>query len=228
MKSTKLMLITILCLILSSLSGCKKDIVESLLKNNSYVECIINSKCARGEGLRTMFEAPTSFHMNYSYYDDGSFTFNIAKGINDKEGGNYRIYISVTQKGLPQLGEKYYFKEHIDNNGPFDFEDECYIASIEVTPYLYQCSDTTLIPKSIRKKKIILKTDIVNKGYIEFTNINVDKGEIFGLFNFETEVTSKRVPQASYKASVTEGKFEGYNIERNRTFYTSGLFDYIL
>ena len=57
---------------------------------------------------------------------------------------------------------------------------------------------------------------------------NVDKGEIFGLFNFETEVTSKRVPQASYKASVTEGKFEGYNIERNRTFYTSGLFDYIL
>ena len=36
------MLITILCLILSSLSGCKKDIVESLLKNNSYVECIIN------------------------------------------------------------------------------------------------------------------------------------------------------------------------------------------
>ena len=42
------------------------------------------------------------------------------------------------------------------------------------------------------------------------------------------EVTSKRVPQASYKASVTEGKFEGYNIERNRTFYTSGLFDYIL
>ena len=117
---------------------------------------------------------------------------------------------------------------NIDNNGPFDFEDECYIASIEVTPYLYQCSDTTLIPKSIRKKKIILKTDIVNKGYIEFTNINVDKGEIFGLFNFETEVTSKRVPQASYKASVTEGKFEGYNIERNRTFYTSGLFDYIL
>ena len=115
------MLITILCLILSSLSGCKKDIVESLLKNNSYVECIINGKCARGEGLRTMFEAPTSFHMNYSYYDDGSFTFNIAKGINDKEGGNYRIYISVTQKGLPQLGEKYYFKEHIDNNGPFDF-----------------------------------------------------------------------------------------------------------
>ena len=80
MKSTKLMLITILCLILSSLSGCKKDIVESLLKNNSYVECIINGKCARGEGLRTMFEAPTSFHMNYSYYDDGSFTFNIAKG----------------------------------------------------------------------------------------------------------------------------------------------------
>ena len=106
MKSTKLMLITILCLILSSLSGCKKDIVESLLKNNSYVECIINGKCARGEGLRTMFEAPTSFHMNYSYYDDGSFTFNIAKGINDKEGGNYRIYICLADRFIAWLDWK--------------------------------------------------------------------------------------------------------------------------
>ena len=63
---------------------------------------------------------------------------------------------------------------------------------------------------------------------VDDVSFQIHKGEIFGLFNFETEVTSKRVPQASYKASVTEGKFEGYNIERNRTFYTSGLFDYIL
>ena len=98
------MLITILCLILSSLSGCKKDIVESLLKNNSYVECIINGKCARGEGLRTMFEAPTSFHMNYSYYDDGSFTFNIAKGINDKD-----IYFCHS-KGTTAIGREILFQ----------------------------------------------------------------------------------------------------------------------
>lgn len=51
-----------------------------------------------------MFEAPTNFHMNYSYYDDGSFTFNIDKGVNDKEGGNYRIYISVTQKHYRNWG----------------------------------------------------------------------------------------------------------------------------
>lgn len=228
MKTIQLMYITILYLILFSLSSCKKDIGESLFENKSYVECNINGKYARGEGLRKMFEAPTSFHMNYSYYDDGSFTFNIAKGINDKEGGNYRIYISVTQDKLPQLNEKYYFKEKIDNNGPFDFEDKCYIASIEVIPYLYQCSDTTLIPESIRKKKIILKTDVVKEGHIEFTKIDIDKGEISGVFRFEAEVTSKRIPQASYKASITEGKFEGFNIERNRTFYTSGLFDYIL
>lgn len=68
----------------------------------------------------------------------------------------------------------------------------------------------------------------MKEGYIEFTNIDIDKGEISGLFEFETEVTSKRVPQASYKASVTEGKFVGHDIERNRTFYTPGLFDYIL
>lgn len=166
MNSTQLMQITILCLVLSSLSGCKKDIVELILKNNSYVECTINGKYARGEGLRKMFDAPTSFHMNYSYYDDGSFTFNIDKGINDKEGGNYRIHISVTQNTLPQLGVKYYFKKQIDNNDPFDFEDKSYIASIEVIPYLYQCSDTTLIPKNIRKRKIILRTNIVKEGYI--------------------------------------------------------------
>lgn len=215
-------------LVLCSFAGCKKDVVDSLFKNNSYIECNINGKYARGEGLRKMFEAPTSFHMNYSYYDDGSFTFNIDKGVDDKEGGNYRIYISVTQKTLPELGERYYFKDQIDNNGPFEFEEQCYIASIEVIPYLYQCSDTTLIPESIRKKKIILKTNIVKDGYIEFTKIDIDKGEISGLFKFEAEVISKRVPQASYKASITEGKFDGYGIERNRTFYMPGLFDYIL
>lgn len=78
------------------------------------------------------------------------------------------------------------------------------------------------------KKKIILKTDIVQEGYIEFTKIDIDKGEISGLFNFKAEVTSKCVPQASYKAIIKEGKFEGYNLERSRTFYTPGLFDYIL
>lgn len=220
--------ITILYLLLHSLISCKKDVVESIFKNKSYVECTINGKYAKGEGLRKMFEAPTSFHMNYSYYDDESFTFNIAKGINDIEGGNYRLYISVTQKSLPELGKQYYFKKQIDNNGPFEFENECYIASLEVIPYLYQCSDTTLIPESIRKKKIILKTDIIKSGYIEFTNIDIDKGEISGLFQFEAEVISKRVPQASYKALVRDGKFEGYNIERNRTFYIPGLFDYIM
>lgn len=227
-KTRILFYLLIYPLIVCSFTGCKKDVVDSLFKNNSYIECNINGKNARGEGLRKMFEAPTNFHMNYSYYDDGSFTFNIDKGVNDKEGGNYRIYISVSQKTLPELGERYYFKKQIDNSGPFEFEDKCYIASIEVIPYLYQCSDTTLIPESVRKKKIILKTDIVQEGYIEFTKIDIDKGEISGLFNFKAEVTSKCVPQASYKAIIKEGKFEGYNLERSRTFYTPGLFDYIL
>ena len=73
-----------------------------------------------------------------------------------------------------------------------------------------------------------MKKVVGNVKAVDDVSFQIHKGEIFGLFNFETEVTSKRVPQASYKASVTEGKFEGYNIERNRTFYTSGLFDYIL
>ena len=56
-------------------------------------------------------------------------------------------------KNITGTGERYYFKKQIDNSGPFEFEDKCYIASIEVIPYLYQCSDTTLIPENIRKKE---------------------------------------------------------------------------
>lgn len=84
-KTRILFYLLIYPLIVCSFTGCKKDVVDSLFKNNSYIECNINGKNARGEGLRKMFEAPTNFHMNYSYYDDGSFTFNIDKGVNDKE-----------------------------------------------------------------------------------------------------------------------------------------------
>ena len=31
------------------------------------------------------------------------------------------------------------------------------------------------------------------------------------------------VPEATYKASVTQGKFEGRSIERERTYYGEGL-----
>ena len=96
-----------------------------------------------------------------------------------------------------------------------------------MTPFLYQCADTSLLPREIRKKRIVLKTNIVKSGYIEFTKIDIDKGAIFGLFSFEAKGTSLQVPEASYNAVVTEGKFEGYHIERDRTFYTPGLFDII-
>ena len=101
--------------------------------------------------------------MNYSYYDDGSFTFNIDKGVNDKEGGNYRIYISVTQKTLPELGERYYFKKQIDNSGPFEFEDKCYIASIEVFRICINVRHNTY-PRKYQEEEIILKTDVVKRG----------------------------------------------------------------
>lgn len=227
MDSTRLIHILIAYLVLFSFISCKKEKLESLFKNKSFIECNINGKFVRGEGLRKAFDAPSNFHMNYSYDEDETFTFNINKSVQDKEGWDYRVYLSVTQKALPQLGERYYFKKQIDNNGPFIFEDKCYIASIEVTPFLYQCADTSLLPREIRKKRIVLKTNIVKSGYIEFTKIDIDKGEIFGLFSFEAKGTSLQVPEASYNAVVTEGKFEGYHIERDRTFYTPGLFDII-
>lgn len=228
MKSTQLTHITMLFLLVSALSGCKKDIQEwfkSLYKNKSYVECNINGKYARGEGLRELFDPPGETYMDYSYGDDSSFTFNIEKYVVDKDGEGYKIRISVSQKTLPRLGERYYFKNQIYNDSLYEFEDKCYMASVEVTPYLYECSDTTLIPKNLRKGHIILITDIVQKGYIEFTRIDIDEAIIAGLFEFEAEVTSRNVPQASYKASVTKGRFEGINMERVRKFYITVLFD---
>ena len=41
-------------LIVCSFTGCKKDVVDSLFKNNSYIECNINGKNVRGEGLRNV------------------------------------------------------------------------------------------------------------------------------------------------------------------------------
>lgn len=227
MKSRTSIFISVSFLIISTFCSCKKGILDSLFKNDSFIECKINGKYAKGEGLRRAFSAPSEFHMNYSYYEDDTFTFNIAKAVNDKDGGNYKIYISFVQKSLPEIGERYYFEEQVDNDTVVEFIDKYYVASIGVKPYFYQCADTLTLPETIRKNRIVLRTDIIKSGYIEFTTIDIEKGDICGIFNFEAEGTSKRVPQASYKASVTEGKFEGYHIERDRTYYNGGLYDII-
>lgn len=154
MKNMRLLNNLIFYLVLFSFSSCKKDVVELLFKNNSFIECKINGTYARGEGLRKMFEDPSSFHMNYSYEKDGSFTFNIAKNMKGQDSKNYRIYISVTQNSLPELGERYYFKKQIDNNGPFYFEDKSYIASIEVIPYFINVQIPLLYLKTSEKGRL--------------------------------------------------------------------------
>ena len=204
----------------TTFSKCEKEAYDELFKNKSFVECYINGEFVRGEGLRKAFEAPANFHMNYEYSPkDNIFTFNISKFLDSKNGKQFDLKISFTQKGLPIIGEKYYFRKEVDNDKIYGFEDKFYVATIGAEPYLYQCADTSLIPKEIRKKSITLRTNITTSGYIEFTKIDINKRNISGLFEFEASAASILIPEATYKVSVTNGKFEGRSLERERTYY---------
>ena len=184
------------------------------------MECYINGEFVRGEGLRKAFEVPATFHMNYEYTSrDNIFTFNISKFLDSKNNKQYDLKISFAQKTLPIIGEKYYFRKEVDNSKIYGFEDKFYVATIGAEPYLYQCVDTSLIPKEIRKKSITLRTNITTSGYIEFTKIDINKRNISGLFEFEASAASQHIPEATYKVSVTNGRFEGRSIERDRTYY---------
>lgn len=208
----------------TTFSKCEKDGFDELFKNKSFVECYINGEFVRGEGLRIAFEVPATYHMNYSYSPkDDIFTFNISKYIKAEDGTRFDLELSFAQKTLPIIGEKYYFRKEVDNNKVYGFEDKFYVATIGIRPYLYQCADTSLIPKEIRKKAITLRTNITTSGYVEFTKIDINKNEISGLFEFEALGASTLVPEATYKALVTQGKFEGRSIERERTYYGEGL-----
>lgn len=211
----------------TTFSKCEKEVHDEVFKNKSFVECYINGEFLRSEGLRKAFEVPPTFHMNYSYSTkDDIFTFNISKFLDSKNGKQFDLKISFAQKTLPIIGEKYYFKKEVDNNKVYAFEDKLYVATVGVEPYLYQCADTSLIPKEIRKKSITLRTNTTTSGYIEFTKIDINKNEISGLFEFEASGASKLVPEATYKASVTNGKFEALLVEKERTYYGKNfLFD---
>lgn len=204
----------------TTFSKCEKEAYDELFKNKSFVECYINGEFVRSEGLSKAFEVPPTFHMNYSYSSkDDIFTFNISKYMDSKDGKRFDLKISFAQKKLPIIGEKYYFRKEVDNIKIYGFEDDFYVATVGADPYLYQCADTSLIPKEIRKKRITLRTNTTTSGYIEFTKIDVNKNELAGLFEFEASGVSKDVPEATYKASVTNGKFEALLVEKDRTYY---------
>ena len=223
MKS-KYFVIILIVFLTTTFSQCDKDSFGERFKNKSFVECYINGELVRGEGLRKAFEAPATFHMNYEYTSrDDIFTFNISKYLKAKDGTRFELELSFAQKTLPIIGEKYYFRKEVDNDKVYGFEDKFYVVTIGIRPYLYQCADTSLIPKEIRKKAITLRTNITTSGYIEFTKIDINKRNISGLFEFEASGASILVPEATYKASVTQGKFEGRSIERERTYYGEGL-----
>ena len=219
MKS-KYFVIILIVFLTTTFSQCDKDSFGERFKNKSFVECYINGELVRGEGLRKAFEAPATYHMNYSYSPkDDIFTFNISKYIKAKDGTRFDLKISFAQKTLPIIGEKYYFKKEVDNDKVYGFEDKFYVATIGAEPYLYECADTSLISKEIRKKSITLRTNITTSGYIEFTKIDINKRNISGLFEFEASAASQHIPEATYKVSVTNGRFEGRSIERDRTYY---------
>lgn len=226
MKRKYLIFIFIL-FITTTFSKCDKDAYDVISKNKSFVECIINGEFVRSEGLRKAFEVPANYHMNYSYsHIDEIFTFNISKHIDSKNGKQYDLEISFAQKTLPVIGEKYYFKEKVDNSKEYSFENKFYVATIGFEPFLYQCADTALIPKDIRKKSITLRTNTTTSGYLEFTKIDINNNSISGLFEFEASGASTLVPEATFMASVTNGIFEGQSIEKERTYYGKGfLFD---
>ena len=219
MKS-KYSVIILIVFLTTTFSQCDKDSFGERFKNKSFVECYINGELVRGEGLRKAFEVPATFHMNYEYTSrDNIFTFNISKFLDSKNNKQYDLKISFAQKTLPIIGEKYYFRKEVDNSKIYGFEDKFYVATIGAEPYLYQCVDTSLIPKEIRKKSITLRTNITTSGYIEFTKIDINKRNISGLFEFEASAASQHIPEATYKVSVTNGRFEGRSIERDRTYY---------
>ena len=219
MKS-KYFVIILIVFLTTTFSQCDKDSFGERFKNKSFVECYINGELVRGEGLRKAFEVPATFHMNYEYTSrDNIFTFNISKFLDSKNNKQYDLKISFAQKTLPIIGEKYYFRKEVDNSKIYGFEDKFYVATIGAEPYLYQCADTSLIPKEIRKKSITLRTNITTSGYIEFTKIDINKRNISGLFEFEASAASQHIPEATYKVSVTNGRFEGRSIERDRTYY---------
>lgn len=207
----------------SSLTSCKKDISDILFpKNKSFVECTINGKRVYGEGVRNTFEPQTTFHMNY-YSDKDAFTFNIAKNIySEDKTERYNIMISVCLSDLPIIGERMYFKKSVDNDMVYEFEDNSFIASIESYPYLYECTDTLKLPEPIRKKRLSIRSTKTD-GYIEFTKLDVAGGYISGKFEFEAEAKSKIIDGVIIKISAKQGTFEGYNLERDKTFYTPGL-----
>ena len=224
MKSKYFVIILIVFLTIT-FSQCDKDRFGERFKNKSFVECYINGELVRGEGLRKAFEVPATFHMNYEYTSrDNIFTFNISKFLDSKNNKQYDLKISFAQKTLPIIGEKYYFRKEVDNSKIYGFEDKFYVATIGAEPYLYQCVDTSLIPKEIRKKSITLRTNITTSGYIEFTKIDINKRDISGLFEFEASAASILIPEVTYKVSVTNGRFEGRSIERERTYYGKDFF----
>ena len=224
MKSKYFVIILIVFLTIT-FSQCDKDRFGERFKNKSFVECYINGEFVRGEGLRKAFEVPATFHMNYEYTSrDNIFTFNISKFLDSKNNKQYDLKISFAQKTLPIIGEKYYFRKEVDNSKIYGFEDKFYVATIGAEPYLYQCVDTSLIPKEIRKKSITLRTNITTSGYIEFTKIDINKRDISGLFEFEASAASILIPEVTYKVSVTNGRFEGRSIERERTYYGKDFF----
>ncbi len=150
----KILFIIMAVMITLGLSSCKKDSLE-FWKNDSFVECYVNGEFAKDKGLRQLFSAPSDFHMNYFYNGKDTFTFNIAKTLLAKDGTSYAINLSFAQKSLPVVGEKYSFEKHIDNDNGYKFADKLYLVSVGVKPYLYECADTSFLPKDIRKKKIM-------------------------------------------------------------------------
>lgn len=218
---TKLSLCGTVILILISLSACKKDLMEWLFDDGSFIECNVNGTYAKKEGtVNSMFENP-ELYMHYFYNGKDTFSFNLSKKViaNHKA---YEITLFFSKNSLPVIGEAYQFREKLDNDSFYGYRDQFYAAAVRANLFFYECADTTLLPVDIRKKKIMLRTNIVTEGSLTFTKVDVEKGDINGLFQFEAKGISKRVPAASFEVSVTNGRFECYGVTLSRSAFGYG------
>lgn len=116
------------------------------------------------------------------------------------------------------MGEKYPFVIYDD----FQEETDSIHARVAVYPYWWECMDTTLLPKEIRKKRAPIGTNPTNAtGYIEFTKLGIEKKEISGNFCIKAEGEQELYPEIKLKVNIQNGHFEGLNMTRSdEPFYS--------
>ena len=231
----KILFIIMAVMITLGLSSCKKDFMERLLDDGTFVECNVNGVFAKEKGQRNSILEDPELYMSYFYNNRDTFTFRVSRRVLGENNQAYDIALAVAKTFLPVVGKQYDLQGIVDNERlPHVFHDSGYqdgfsFASVGIEPYIYEYADTALLPVDVRKRRIMLRTNVVLKGSITFTKLDIENGDINGVFEYEAQGTSTRVPAISYEMSITNGQFECHGMTRSKypAYYSFGLCDII-